>query len=173
MTFTMLRRFKQKRALDRLLEERLYALALAEFESKDIRQGLWAKSLANCVGDEHTAKGSYLKLRVQSMRDESVLVEAILDELAAQEQGKNTASDLETRKTVEKDVTEQVEVVKQQSAPVVSKLPAPNVRDYCGVGLFARHKGISVETAEHMLKEGFYNGHRFNGIWMAHRDELK
>jgi hypothetical protein len=60
----------------RLTEEVLFAEVLREVESGIRRDGLWAKALADADGDEVKAKGRYLKLRVQSLKDEANLLMA-------------------------------------------------------------------------------------------------
>ena len=57
----------------RLNEEILYAEALREMESGARRDGLWAKSLSDSEFNESKAKALYIKLRVQSLRDEIFL----------------------------------------------------------------------------------------------------
>ena len=59
-----------KNADDRLAEEMLYAEAMREIEQGIRRDGLWGKALAESDGDEKKARGQYLKLRVQSLKDE-------------------------------------------------------------------------------------------------------
>ena len=68
-------------ALSRKSDELLYEQALNEFESNDIRRGLWAQALAEAQGDEVRAKGSYLKLRVRAMVDEGALIREAANEL--------------------------------------------------------------------------------------------
>lgn len=48
-------------------EERMWASALAEFESSQRRAGLWAKSFAQAAGNEAQAKACYLKQRVAEL----------------------------------------------------------------------------------------------------------
>jgi hypothetical protein len=57
-------------ASSRITEEALYAEALREIEAGIRRDGLWAKALAESGMDPQDARGKYLKLRVQSLRDE-------------------------------------------------------------------------------------------------------
>lgn len=55
----------------RVPEEAYYAHAAAEINNGKIRQGLWAKALAESMGDEAKARGLYIKLRVQAIRSEA------------------------------------------------------------------------------------------------------
>lgn len=50
-------------------DERLWASALAEFDSKSRRAGLWAKAFAEANGDESLAKASYLRARVVELQE--------------------------------------------------------------------------------------------------------
>ena len=61
---------KLNSAKSRLFEERIYELVSKEIESGQKRAGLWAKALATSDGSEERAKSKYIKLRVQSMKDE-------------------------------------------------------------------------------------------------------
>jgi hypothetical protein len=59
----------------RLFEEFLYTLVDAEMQAGTIRSGLWAKAQADAMGDERKTKAIYLKLRVQSLRDEASIID--------------------------------------------------------------------------------------------------
>ena len=62
---------KAKLAASKLAEDQLYAQAAEEVASGQIRQGLWAKAIAETGGDEVAAKAHYLKLRVEIMKAEA------------------------------------------------------------------------------------------------------
>jgi hypothetical protein len=77
--------FKQRRinsAVTRLFEEKLYELTLSEIESGNVRQGLWARALAESRGNHSEAQSTYLKLRVQSLKDE-ILISSTIEEWLA------------------------------------------------------------------------------------------
>jgi hypothetical protein len=57
-------------AADRILEEKLYDKTIEEIEGDVFRQGLWAKALLESGGNENLARQIYVRLRVQSMKDE-------------------------------------------------------------------------------------------------------
>ena len=84
---------KAKLAASKLAEEQLYAQAAEEVASGQIRQGLWAKALAEADGDETAANGRYLKLRVEIMRAEADLVDYAIKRAA-----KDAALDAEANK---------------------------------------------------------------------------
>lgn len=51
-------------------EEALYKRVLNEMDAGIVREGIWAKALADCLGDEKKAHSLYIKYRVQSLADE-------------------------------------------------------------------------------------------------------
>ena len=51
-------------------EEALYKQVLDEVESGVMRKGIYAKALADGLGDEGKAQSLYIKYRVQSLMDE-------------------------------------------------------------------------------------------------------
>lgn len=57
-------------AKSRIIEEKLYEQVVNELAQGLIREGLWAKALANSEGSEQSAKALYMKYRVQSIKDE-------------------------------------------------------------------------------------------------------
>ena len=61
---------KKTTIASRRYEEKLYEVALEEFENDEIRKGLYAKALSKADGDKEKADGIYLKLRVQSIIDD-------------------------------------------------------------------------------------------------------
>ncbi|RKR70980.1 hypothetical protein [Marinobacter nauticus] len=63
----------------RAIEEKLYAEALAELNRGELRNGLWAKAISQSEGDKDKAQAIYLRLRVQCMKDETVIMEAIME----------------------------------------------------------------------------------------------
>jgi len=73
----MLKKFRRDAAARRLLEEKLFEYVALEIQRGIRRQGLWAKALAQSDGSEERAKSSYIRLRVQSLKDEAKIEEAI------------------------------------------------------------------------------------------------
>jgi hypothetical protein len=59
--------------LTRRQEQQLYGLVASELENGFKEKGLWLKALAESGGDESRAISKYVKLRVQSLADESEL----------------------------------------------------------------------------------------------------
>ena len=60
----------RKSAFDRLAEEQLYQLVVDEIKRDEKREGLWAKALVEAEGDKEKTQALYIKLRVQSLKDE-------------------------------------------------------------------------------------------------------
>ena len=73
---------KAKLAASKLAEEQLYAHAAEEVASGQIRQGLWAKALAETGGDVAAAKAQYLKLRVEIMKAEAEVTDYAMKQAA-------------------------------------------------------------------------------------------
>ena len=61
---------KKTTIASRRYEEKLYEVALEEFENGEIRKGLYAKALSMADGNKEKAEGIYLKLRVKSIMDD-------------------------------------------------------------------------------------------------------
>lgn len=56
-------------------EERLYEQVYEELSDNQIRIGLWTKALSESYGDECAAKSIYIKLRVESIKEELIVWE--------------------------------------------------------------------------------------------------
>ena len=84
----MLKQLRTRAASTRLTEEAIYAEVLREIESGARRDGLYAKAIAECNGDIASANAAYIRLRVQSIRDEIEIAGALASEekQAAQQQ---------------------------------------------------------------------------------------
>ena len=66
----MFDKFRLNSAKARLLEEKVYEQVVQELAQGFRRDGLWAKAMAEGNGSEEKAKSIYIKLRVQSIKDE-------------------------------------------------------------------------------------------------------
>jgi hypothetical protein len=91
----LFQRFQKMAAANRKDEEALYAMALQELSSEDIRPGLWAKAFADSEGDENRTRATYLKLRVQQIKDELAALDRALhtvnEEWGDADSARNTA----------------------------------------------------------------------------------
>tara|TARA_B100000886_G_C20261662_1_gene423177 strand:- start:306 stop:530 length:225 start_codon:yes stop_codon:yes gene_type:complete len=67
---------KAKLGASKLAEAQPHAQAAEEVASGQIRQGLWAKAIAENGGDQAATKAHYLKLRVEIMKAFEKLGEA-------------------------------------------------------------------------------------------------
>jgi hypothetical protein len=65
---------------DRLSEIQLYELVAEELDQSKQSKGLWAKALADGEGNIEKAKGLYIKLRVEMIRDEWAYAEKVANE---------------------------------------------------------------------------------------------
>lgn len=86
----------------RLIEEQLYEQVVIELSEGNKRQGLWAKAIADSEGNEGKAQSLYIKYRVQSIKDEVVLLEK-----AKETKEKNEASqrqqDIKIQRTLKRE----------------------------------------------------------------------
>ena len=62
--------FKHNSAVDRLNEERIYEIVINEIKSGKRRKGIWGQALEKANGDLKKTEANYIKLRVQSLKDE-------------------------------------------------------------------------------------------------------
>lgn len=81
----MFDRYRTQSAVSRLAEEALYAEAMREIESGIRRDGIWAMALAEANMDQGKAAAKYIKLRVQSLKDEMELTQKVADAKVAHE----------------------------------------------------------------------------------------
>lgn len=102
----MFEKLKRNAAVDRRAEEVLYETVLKELQQGHIREGLWAKALANSDGSDDKAKSLYIGYRVQSIKDDAEIISALVK------------SSEETSKQLQK--SHQVSS-KQQKSPARSK----------------------------------------------------
>lgn len=79
-------KLKTHGAVSRLAEEVLYAEAMREIESGVRRDGIWAMAMAEANMDQSKAAAKYLKLRVQSLKDEIDMAQKAANARTAQEQ---------------------------------------------------------------------------------------
>lgn len=80
---------KAKLAASKLAEEQLYAEAASEVASGKIRQGLWAKAIAETDGNDAAAKARYLKLRVETMKAEADVMDYAFEQAREEAHRKN------------------------------------------------------------------------------------
>ena len=103
--------FGKKSALNRLAEEQLYEAVALEIKNNELREGLWAKALAKAKGDQEQAKGIYIELRVQSLKDELAITGQILKEATKEERRQE-----EIAKVAEEERVKKIAHQKQQRA---------------------------------------------------------
>ena len=82
---------------DRLSEIQLYELVAEELEQGEQSKGLWAKALAEGEGNIEKAKGLYIKLRVEMIKDEWAYAEKVAVELQKQDEDRRQAEALAAR----------------------------------------------------------------------------
>lgn len=114
----MFKKLKRASAVSRLLDEQLYAQVVAELSAGERRDGLWGKALAHSDGTDDKARGLYIKYRVQSLKDESV-VTAALEEIESTKVKEQIASDESGEQVAFDDSGEQIasDDSKEQKTP--------------------------------------------------------
>ena len=70
MYMGIFKNFKHNSAVDRLNEERIYEIVINEIKSGKRREGIWGQALEKANGDLKKTEANYIKLRVQSLKDE-------------------------------------------------------------------------------------------------------
>jgi hypothetical protein len=80
---------KKRSAAGRIIEEQLYEQVVNELASGQLRNGLWAKAIANSNGQDEMAKALYIQYRAQSLRDE---YELLHEESVAKKPSRDTAA---------------------------------------------------------------------------------
>ncbi len=73
----MFEKYKLNSAASRLIDEQFYEQVVNELAQGVKKNGLWAKALANSDGAEEKATALYIKYRVQSIKDEVTVSEAV------------------------------------------------------------------------------------------------
>ena len=76
----MFDKFRRASAAARMIEEQLYEQVAHELSHGERREGLWTKALASADGIETKAKALYIRFRVQAIKDEMQIHEAMRDE---------------------------------------------------------------------------------------------
>ncbi len=64
------------------------------------------------------------------------------------------------------------EATPKQSSEKKSSSSSLAKENYISVEAFSKHKNIDEAKVIEMVKEGFYNGHIFDGQWYVHKSEL-
>lgn len=81
----MFKKYKLNRAISRVVEDKLYEMALEEVENDILIKGAWARALSQSDGIDAKAKSIYLQYRVEAMKNEAQIMESVLEELSKEE----------------------------------------------------------------------------------------
>lgn len=152
----MFEKFIRMMASNRLAQEQLYEAALQEMTLGQIRNGLWAKALADSDGDEQKVTSLYLKYRVQSMLDETEMSKVLTDKALLQKQNadyKNMAINGKTRSNKNSELYD--------------------ISAYKPLHEFSRLKSVGVDELIQLIVNGNYKGGLFQGRWYVHKSEFK
>jgi hypothetical protein len=158
------------------MEEKLYEQVLIEMDNGDIRTGLWAKALANSDGSEEKAKGRYIKYRVQSIKDEFIVIEEYFEIDAKKElerEKEQTQKKIESSKP--KKTKENLDIKQTETKPtnyLTRKISRKIDDEHYSLECFSEDSGFSIEFSEKVVEKGFYLGKKINGIWCIHKSAL-
>ena len=99
----------------RITEEAFYAEVIREMETGIRRDGLWAKALSDSKMDPDKTKALYIKLRVQSLKDE---VKILLKNTKEQVRLIETQEKNHERERADESLRKQREEAREQSAKI-------------------------------------------------------
>lgn len=105
---------RKSNAEQRLFEERIYAQVVDELAQGNRRDGLWAKAISESGGSIDSAKGLYIRYRVQSIMDEIELT-------ARRELEKSKAQEDKQNFEFKKAQQEQSKLKRQETIRIVKK----------------------------------------------------
>ena len=66
--------------IGRMVETKLFEYVMDELADGNKQRGIWGQAMVECEGNETKAEAAYIKLRVQSLKDEITLGNIIEDE---------------------------------------------------------------------------------------------
>ena len=94
--------FKHNSAVDRLNEEGIYEIVINEIKSGKRREGIWGQALEKANGDLKKTEANYIKLRVQSLKDEfEIQKQENADRQIIEEEFQNLAKEKELKRIEE------------------------------------------------------------------------
>jgi len=96
--------FKHNSAVDRLNEERIYEIVINEIKSGKRREGIWGQALEKANGDLKKTEANYIKLRVQSLKDEfEIQKQENADRQIIEDEFQNLAKEKEIKRIEEEE----------------------------------------------------------------------
>ena len=73
--------FNKESIISRMQETKFHELVMEEISNEEFVSGLWGQALVQAQGEDKKALSLYIKLRVQSLKDEMLLGKIIEDEI--------------------------------------------------------------------------------------------
>lgn len=127
----MLRYIKNRLAVNRIREEKLYEIVAKEMKHDQIRDGLWTKAVEESEGNESLAKSLYIKYRIQSLKDELEITENLAEIAKKQPQAKPILKipDATDKKALLKESLETDQVIEHQGEFYAYGKKFPNEAD--------------------------------------------
>jgi hypothetical protein len=164
-------KFRRNSAAARLLEEQLYEQVVNELSNGQRRNGLWAKALANSDGAEEKAKALYIKYRVQSIKDEFEVTEAIkeqdeiLNKQKTEEENwkKNEEDRLKEEERQKKILNEINDEIRKQKWERDIKRAAKYLARPIPSDVFCEKYNITKEKLNSLVGSGMIKGYAYDG----------
>ena len=129
----LFRRNDKNAVLDRMLETKLFEYVMDEISDGKRNNGIWGQALVETEGDEKKAEAIYIKLRVQSLKDEIRLDTIVNNERLRELQ----SAFLEEEKTETIQTVEEYrgyQYVDQDGQLIITGLPyLPEHNDPCNI----------------------------------------
>ena len=91
----LFKNYKRQAAWTRKQEESVYDFIAEEMDKGIIRKGLMTKALSETEGNQERAKGAYIKLRFQSIKDEFIIYEEFLEAIESKHDNRQKEGKLE------------------------------------------------------------------------------
>jgi uncharacterized membrane protein YhaH (DUF805 family) len=180
-------------------DEEFYLEATNEVDNRRPSPAIWAKAMALAEGDPSKAKYTYIKLRVEHLKQEFVKKEEAdvssagalhLNEedhapekhISIEEYCQRKGLDLETGiERIREGVCEGRKVDGRwyihedavEAQEVVEPPPLPYEHpDYLPVEEFAEFKGLATRKAIYLIRQGLYQGRLIDGKWYVNNSEF-
>lgn len=176
----MLKKFRFNRAVSKIVEDKLYEMALEEVESGILKKGPWARALSQSDGLDAKARSIYLQFRVEAMKNEAEIIKAVLEETEKSENNeriKSTKSDISrpqhirNQKLSKQDLNQEKSNVTNALGDVTTINTSSN--DYfVDVKSIVSRVDITESEIVDMIKEGEIKGLKRDGQWYVHTDNL-
>lgn len=163
----MFKKYKLNRAISRLIEDKLYELALNEVDKDILKRGTWARALSKSDGIHEKAKSIYLQYRVEAMKDEAQVIEAIINEINKEDKHKEVIS-TSTKKNIinTSPVNNRNATIKPVSTSKIRNVDYIDIDTILGKTLWTKKEIIDS------IRSGLLRGAIKYGVWHIHSESI-